>query len=117
MADMNKGGDVRSVYLCRDDKNLYIRVDCVRRLTKRITYIINLRGLNRQNQDSRYSVVLYRYKANPPGTVWAYNNNVLEVAVPLTKIDIGQALFIQVKTSFVKFTVDNTGWQEVPSGN
>jgi len=105
----------RSVYLCRDQKNLYIRVDCVRRLTRRITYIINLRGLNDRNQDCRYSVVVRRFRANPPGTFWAFRDNVLEVAVPLEKIDFDQALFIQVRTSFMKFTVDNTGWQEVPS--
>ncbi len=54
MAGMTKGGDVRSVYLVKDNEFLYIRVDCVRRLSRQITYVINLRGLNAKNDDSRW---------------------------------------------------------------
>ncbi len=61
-------------------------------------------------------MVIRRFRSNPPDTIWASSGNILEVAVPLEKIDFDQALFIQVRTSFMKFTVDDTGWQEIPSG-
>ena len=138
VAGMSKGGDVRAIYLCRDSRCLYVRVDCVRRLSRRITYSVNLRGLaqgrgqraesegleakggerraesrGRREGDRCSIIVRPPSRCTPPKTVWAYRNNVLEIALPLEQFNPGRTLFIQVATKLVKVTVDDTGWNEV----
>lgn len=110
-AGMRKGGDVRTIYLCGDDKNLYIRFDCVKRLSKGIVYTINLRGISEVNKNDHYSISIKPHSyAKPAGTMWAYKNNVMEIAVPLAKLNFNQGLFVQVNTRAMRLTVDQTGW-------
>jgi len=117
VAGMSRSGDVRAVYMARDDENLYIRVDCVRRLSKRIQYTVNLRGLGDADSNDVYSVVIRLNKpASPPGTIWAARNNTLEIAIPLRKLNFDHNVFVQVQTRLMKLTVDNTGWREVEFG-
>ena len=114
VAGLSRSGDVRAVYLAADGKNLCIRVDCVRRLSKRIRYNINLRGLGASDSSDRYSVSIKLGKpATPLGTIWAAKNNTLEIAIPLRKLSLDRDLFVQVQTRLLNLTVDNTGWREV----
>jgi len=114
VAGLSKGGDVRSVYLCTDGKYLYVRIDCVRRLSKRITYILNFRGLRDRDSNDRYSVSI-RIKSNNAhsNVIWAANGNVLELALPMRKLRFDQDLFVQVQTKLMNLTIDNTGWHGV----
>lgn len=117
MTGFSKGGDVRAVYLASDDRYLYVRVDCVRHLSKRIRYNINFRGLGAGNSNDHYSVsIRLKSEATPVGTVWAARNNNLEIAIPLRDLNFDRDLFVQVQTKIMNVTVDNTGWQEVGSG-
>ena len=117
MAGLSRGGDVRAVYLSRDDKNLYVRLDCVRRLSTRIRYNINFRGMCIGNSNDHCSIsIRLKSKATPPGVIWAYKNNILEIAIPLRKLNFDRDLFVQVQTKLMNLTVDNTGWQEVDTG-
>ncbi|MGC8862470.1 MAG: PIG-L deacetylase family protein [Armatimonadota bacterium] len=114
VARMVRGGDVRTVYLCRDSRRLYIRVDCVGRLSKRISYTVNLRWLSKDNSNRRSSIRIrpsQRYV--PASAAWACNNNVLELAVPYGRSEMDATLFIQVITRLGRVTVDNTGWHEI----
>ena len=114
VARVSRGGDVRAIYVCEDDGFLYVRMDCVRRLSKRITYTINLRGLSKAETDDRYTVSIKPPKrCVPAGTQWAYSNNTLELAVPRARLDPGDTLFVQVLTKLGRVTVDNTGWHEI----
>jgi len=117
MAGLNRGGDVRTVYLACDAKFLYVRVDCVRHLSKRIAYSVNFRGLGAAGANDRYSVTIrLKSRAIPAGTIWAARNNILEIAIPLGKLNFDRDLFAQVQTKLMNLTVDNTGWQEVEFG-
>jgi len=117
MAGLYKGGDVRTVYLASDDKNLYVRVDCVRHLSSRITYNIDFRGLGSSAGNDRYTVsIRLKRGVSPAGTVWAARNNTIEIAIPLRKLRSDRDLFVHVQTKLMNVTVDNTGWQEVESG-
>ena len=114
MAGLSRGGDVRAVYLANDGEFLYVRVDCVKHLSKRARYNINLRGLGSQDADDTYSVsIRLKSAATPRGTIWAARNNNLEIAIPLRKLDHDNGLFVQVQTKLLNLTVDNTGWHEV----
>lgn len=114
VAGLNKGGDVRAIYLCRDDDNLYVRVDCARRLSKRINYSINIRGISDMDTDNWLTVSIKPpRKCRPSGITWAYRNNVLEVAFSLNRLQLDEDIFIQVKTMLLKMTVDQTGWHAV----
>jgi LmbE family N-acetylglucosaminyl deacetylase len=117
VAGMNKGGDVRAIYLCRDKRCLYVRVDCVGRLSKRITYTVNLRGLAESKTDDHCSIrVKPPRRCWPAGTTWAYRKNVLEIAVPAARFDPGGTLFVQALTRLARVTVDDSGWHEVAGG-
>lgn len=114
VAGMTRSGDVRAVYLARDDDHLYIRADFVRHVSKRIKYCINLRGLGSTCTDDVYSVAIRLNKpASPSGTIWAARGNSIELAIPLRKLRLDSGLFIQVQTKLLNLTVDNTGWREV----
>lgn len=120
VADLNKGGDVRSIYLCADELRLYVRLDCVRNLSKHINYTLNFRGLSTNGANDWYSVTIRPGReAAPPGTRWAYRDNVLEVVVPLARLrrghelaqrKYGENLFVQACTTMMNLDVDNTGW-------
>jgi len=114
VAGMTKSGDVRAVYLARDNNDLYIRVDCVRHVSKRIKYYVNLRGLGSADANDVYSIaVRLSMPASPRGTMWAARGNSIELAVPIRKLSFDRSLFIQVQTKLFNLTVDNTGWREV----
>lgn len=111
IAGMRKGGDVRAIYLCGDNEFLYIRIDCVKRLSKGITYAVNLRGISEVDSNDRYSISIKpRSHTSPTGTMWAYKNNTMEIAVPLARVNFDQGLFIQVNTKAMRMIVDQTGW-------
>jgi LmbE family N-acetylglucosaminyl deacetylase len=117
VAGVNKGGDVRSIYLCRDDRRLYVRLDCVGRISKRLRYTISLRGVSESDLDDAYSVSI-----KPPSRCsrsdarWAYRGHTLEVSVPFTAFRPDDNLFVKVETRLVKLTVDNTGWHGLEVG-
>lgn len=111
VAGINKSGDVRAIYMCRDDSRMYIRFDCVRRISKRINYNVNLRGIGCSNTDDSYTITLKPPKKSiPGGTLWAYKNNVIELSLPLNKQHQEADMFVQVFTRMLKLRVDNTGW-------
>ena len=132
LRELNKGGDVRAVYVCLDGKSIYIRVDCARPLSKRITYVINLRMLPRNTRvaggctrrhygnavadegELRYSVTIKPpVLCEPSTTQWQFHNNVLELRIPRRIFDPSGTLFLQVRTRLSKLTIDKTGWVEL----
>ncbi|MCE5323386.1 PIG-L family deacetylase [bacterium] len=117
MASLSKGGDVRAIYLCSDNDYLYVRIDCAKKLSKQVRYTINVRGISDTDSDDWYTVSIKPpRRCTPKDTHWAYKNNVLEVAVPLSKLRLDEDMFIQVKTMTMKMTVDQTGWHAVEFG-
>lgn len=117
MAGMDKSGDVRAIYMCRDNSRIYIRFDCVRRLSKRISYSINLRGIDSDNSNDLYAITLKPpHKSIPSGIIWAYNNNIAELSLPLKKQHMDADMFVQVFTRLLKLKVDNTGWHSFEFG-
>ncbi|MCE5314726.1 MAG: PIG-L family deacetylase [Armatimonadota bacterium] len=114
MAGLNKGGDVRAIYLCSDNEFLYVRIDCAKNLSKRVKYTLNVRGISDSDNDDWYTVSIKPpRRCMPRETRWAYKNNVLELALPLSRLRTDGDMFIQVKTTIMKLTVDQTGWHAV----
>lgn len=113
VADISKGGDVRAIYLCRDAQRLYIRIDCAGKVSKRVTYLVNLRRLAADTSD-RYTVRLRPGSSLSPDEVKAaFRGTAIEMAVPLSALGPGDDLFVQVQTKLGRLTVDNTGWRGV----
>lgn len=114
VAGINKGGDVRAIYLSSDDSFLYIRLDFVRNLSKRIIYRVNLRGLNDARSNDRHTITISPpSRANPPGTTWGYKRNIMEIALPRSEFVFDNDVFVQVSTRVMKLKVDNTGWHRL----
>lgn len=113
VADISKGGDVRAIYLCRDSRRLFIRIDFAGKVSKRIAYLVNLRRLAADGSDI-YAVRLKPGTAPSPDEVTAASKGtVIEMAAPLSAIGPGDDLFVQVKTRLGRLTVDDTGWRGV----
>ncbi|MHB9038035.1 MAG: PIG-L deacetylase family protein [Armatimonadota bacterium] len=114
MAGLNKGGDVRAIYLCSDGRFLYVRMDCAKKLSKQINYTVNMRGISDMNTDDWYTISIRPpRRCSPRGTLWAYHDNILEMALPLNRLQLDADAFIQVRTTMMKLTVDQTGWHGV----
>jgi len=114
VAGMNRGGDVRAIYLCHDDRSIYVRVDCARNLSKRVTYTLNFRGLSTTSRDDLYTISIKPPKRiAPEGTIWAYRNDHIEIAIPRKHFRLDDDVFVQVKTNMMKLTVDDTGWHSI----
>lgn len=114
MANVNKGGDVRSIYLCADQQRLFIRVDCVGKLSKATSYALGFRGIGRLGVSDRCTVTF-----RPPGrcthptAAAACRGNVMEMSLPRSEFSFADRIFVQVTTKIARLTVDNTGWQAV----
>lgn len=114
VANVSKGGDVRGIYLCADQKRLYVRVDCVRRLSKRTAYILGFRGIGRLGVSDHCSLT-FRVpdKCTYPSADVASRDNVLEMSLPRSEFSFADQIFVQVTTKLGRLTVDNTGWRAV----
>lgn len=113
VAGLTKGGDVRAIYACADKRNLYVRIDCVRKLSKRLRYNIDFRSIE-GSKANYYSVVIGpSFKCNTAEIPVAYKGKTIELAVPLTKFETYGNLYIRVETKLVKLIVDDTGWHDL----
>lgn len=113
VAGLSKGGDVRAIYACADKRNLYVRIDSVRQLSKRLRYTIDFRSIE-GSKASRYSVVIGpRLKCDTADVLAAYKGKTIELAVPLKRFKADRNLYIRVETKLVKLIVDDTGWHEL----
>ena len=111
VADFSRGGDVRSVYMCTDGRYLYVRLDCVSRISKRINYTFNFRTISDGKVDNLHSVTVRPPSwCSQPSDIWARNGDTLELAVPMKELDFSKDIFVQINTKTLKLTVDNTGW-------
>ncbi len=114
VAGMNKGGDVRAIYACKDSRYLYIRLDCVRRLSKRISYVLGFRSVgDKEDDDSRVVTIRPPSHCDRPDVRWAIQGNTLEMALPLSAFQKDDTLFVRVQTRISRLMVDNTGWQSL----
>lgn len=111
VAGVNKGGDVRAIYACTDGATLFLRIDCVRRVSKSITYNIGLRGVGEGNDGQRHFVsVRPPARCSDPAGTCASAGNVLELSIPFSEFARDDSLFVHVETKLVRLTLDNTGW-------
>lgn len=114
VAGFYRGGDVRTVYLASDEKNLYVRIDCAKKLSSRITYGVNFRGLGDGGDSDQCSIAVRINKRGlPEGVAWGARGGTLEIAIPLYRLRSDRDIFLQVQTKLAKVTVDRTGWQNV----
>jgi LmbE family N-acetylglucosaminyl deacetylase len=120
LRDFQSSADLRGVYVCTDDRNLYVRVDCETELSPQIQYTIFLRafGVNGESPASgltvTYTPVASEAGQQVPlkgGVMASYNQSTYEVAIPLSQLGVRspQQIYLEVESSFGAVTVDRTG--------
>lgn len=110
VADMNRGGDIRAIYLSADAEKLYVRLNCVRSISRRINYTVRFNRIG-ESSTAKYTVEIKPGSyCKPAGVTWAFRKNVMEIAIPLDALNFGEDLFVQAQTRLMKLTLDNTGW-------
>ena len=115
LRSVEKGGDVKAIYVYADDTNVYIRADFARTLSRGVTYKIGLRGFH----DTRmgFSTDWWTCAIKPPNTCapsnvyFAWKGSVLEVAAPRSIVGTDGRLFVNVDTSAMRMKVDKTGYR------
>ncbi|MDO8587448.1 MAG: PIG-L family deacetylase [Armatimonadota bacterium] len=110
-----KAGDLRRIYLCADESNLYVRLDFRRNLSKRALYRITIRSFGETPRGE--STRLWTATVKPPsrcvpaGTYFAWQGPVLELMVPRSELDPADRVFICADTSVMRLKIDNSGWR------
>lgn len=116
LRDFQGGGDIRSLYVCRDDQSLYLRLDTRQPISGRITYTVRIRAFDAQGETENavFMLRLHPYGAKNPVSV-AAKGRILEAAVPWSQV-VGRltpnsvrTLAIAVETSIAGVEVDKTG--------
>lgn len=114
VADLESGGDVRSVFVCKDSKNYYLRIDFVGKLSKQIRYVVEIKEIHKDDTSSYFKFWM-KPKRNsfPENLNWAYRQNTLEIALPKIKYNLGSHIYLRVSTKLSRINVDNSGWQDL----
>jgi len=114
MAEMSRGGDVRSIYACTDRRLMFLRTDFAGKLSKRITYTIAVKNPDAPETSKPYEIRITKLAvSDPDGLMWSYKANSLQVTIPLSRLGAGDHLYIQITTKLSGITVDNTGWRTI----
>lgn len=114
VANMSKGGDVRAIYLCADPERFYVRVDCVGKMSRRISYTLAFRGIGTQESSDQCSLTVRPPdKCTHPSAVVASKGHVLELSHPRSEFRFSRQIFVHVTTKVARVTLDQTGWQAV----
>jgi LmbE family N-acetylglucosaminyl deacetylase len=118
--EFQSGADLRYVYVCADDANLYVRVDTEQALSPEIHYDLYIRSFDATGYSHDSDVVVsFTPRGTPPGESVlldrgihaAYADNTLEVSIPLG--DFGpkpqSEIYIETASLFSRVIVDRTG--------
>lgn len=108
---LRKGADIRSVYLARDSRYLYLRMDTVKQRPRGVSSRFQIRTV----EHGRAKAVEVAFDSPngiaPKGTRYAWRGSVLEVAVPLAQVGRAEEIWAGASTHYMGFTVDKTGWR------
>ena len=115
--DFQRGGDIRSVYLCRDAKSLFIRVHTASAVSLNAEFTLKFRYFG--NDLSGKSGGMRTIKVRPPSTVFPgeyhsiVSGNRLELTVPLRDLGYSKELALNIETNIAGFQIDRTGYRFV----
>jgi LmbE family N-acetylglucosaminyl deacetylase len=118
--DFQSGADLRDVYVCADNNNLYVRVDTQQALSSEIHYNLYLRAFDADGatHDSGLFVVFSPRDVSPGqeteldhGIRVAYSDNTLEAAIPLSNFGRRRPseIYLETASLFSHVIVDRTG--------
>lgn len=118
LRDLQGSGDIRALYVCRDSKNLYLRLDTRQPVSGRMRYTFRLRafGTRGETANSVLTISLRPTGAALRGGVHAAaKGRVLELAVPWDRLareaqeHAPTTLAVSADTVLAGITVDKTG--------
>ncbi len=114
MADLSRAGDVRVGYLLRHDGKIYARFDTAGRLSKRITYTVQLRFLRGDDNLGDISLRFNKLRStNPNGATWAYRSHCMEMELPTPDLKRGDTVWLRISSKMSRLPIDDTGWQSL----
>ncbi len=120
LRDFQSSADLRTVYACADDKNLYVRVDTVRPLSQQINYNLYMRGFDATGKTHDNGVTLSFCPQNVSqgiavfeqhGMKAAWSGNTMEASIPLSLFGAKRpdGVYIEAASLFSRLIVDRTG--------
>ncbi len=115
LRDFQAGGDIRTVYACRDTRSLYLRIDTSSPATNRLQYTVRLRYFG--DPDSDAAGGSYTATVRAPGVVVGgtaragVSGNHVEVAIPLRDLGYAHCAALNVETSVAGLQIDRTGYR------
>ena len=118
--DFQRGGDMRSAYLCRDDSMLYLRIDTVNAVSENAEFIIKMRFFGDAKLGRSGGTKIIRVRppthVDPPEYHSTVAGNRLEVAIPLRDIGYCKELALNIESTIAGIQIDRTGYRfvEIP---
>ena len=120
LRDLQGGGDIRALYVCRDSRFLYVRLDTRLPVTRRMTYKLRLRPFSAHGKTGGAALRIPLRPANsepgaPTGVRITTKNRTIEAGIPWQNVVEGLAgeplasLAISAETAIAGVEVDKTG--------
>ncbi len=109
---LREGADIKRMWLASDSSNIYVRVDTVRRMPRALRTYVLLRTIEKDGASRDIRVIFEAPgKISPPGTYYAWRNNILEFRAPIKTLGDHSKLWAGVSTFYLGFNIDKTGWR------
>lgn len=120
LRDLQGGGDIRTVYACRDRTNLFLRIDARQPISARIDYVVHIRRFGPQGETTDADRTIHirneRAVSTAPAEIAVKTSlRSMEIRIPWIDVGVaddrsqGQALVINVQTEIAGVEVDKTG--------
>lgn len=118
--DLQGGGDIRALYVCKDSSFLYLRIDTRQPVSSRFSYTVHLRVFSEFGETTQ-DVFTLRIPVNAPNSMLdgeirtAARGRVIEASLPLSKLSSGlnghrlKMLAVNAETSLAGVEIDKTG--------
>lgn len=111
---LSKAGDIRSIYLCADRERLFVRLDCAGKLSRRVAYWLDFKGIGAVGISDQCRVeVRYPDHCSYPSAALGCHRNAVELSLPLSDFAFSDDVFVRVTSRISRMNVDNTGWRAV----
>lgn len=110
---LKEGLDIRRMWMAKDSRNLYLRVDTVKPLP--LGASLNILVRTTDGTVSRAVRVVFNApsRVHPRGTPYKRRGNVFEAAVRLKDVGPADEIWAGASTYYLKFNIDKTGYRPI----
>src|SRR5204863_347360 len=115
LRDFQAGGDVKTIYACRDSQNLYLRAETRQPVSSRVQFNLQIKYFGSTTKSESvgfYTATIHgRSVRGPSGMRAEVRANRLEASIPLRDLGNSHRIAVNLETTFAGLQVDRTGYR------